>query len=115
MVYSKGQSTMEYAIFFMAIAAVFSAMAIYARRGVQGVVKDFADQIADQQDAEKKLSPVPGTVTMGSSIVTKDKVSLLNSQDGGQVTISSSVTKTSEAGDGDVVTKTHSVAFKGME
>ena len=42
---SKGQSTLEYAVFVTVVAAAISAMAVYVRRAVQANLKAVEDQI----------------------------------------------------------------------
>ena len=42
---SKGQSTLEYAVFVAVVAAALSTMAIYVRRAIQANLKAVEDQI----------------------------------------------------------------------
>lgn len=46
---SKAQSTTEYAILIALVAAALFGMQVYLKRGVQGRIKNLADQISPSQ------------------------------------------------------------------
>lgn len=55
--YSIGQSATEYAVLLALVAASLIAMQVYLKRGIQGRVKDLADQIsAEQYEAGRTVS-----------------------------------------------------------
>jgi len=55
--YSIGQSATEYAVLLALVAAALIAMQVYLKRGIQGRVKDLADQIsAEQYEAGRTVS-----------------------------------------------------------
>jgi hypothetical protein len=45
---SPGQSVSEYIILISIVVAVFTGMQVYLQRGIQGLVKDAADEIGEQ-------------------------------------------------------------------
>lgn len=47
----KGQSTLEYALIIAVVVAGLVAMQIYMKRGVQGKLRESADQIGEQFEA----------------------------------------------------------------
>jgi len=44
----RGQSTLEYAVLIVVIIAALVAMQVYLKRGVQGRMRESADQIGEQ-------------------------------------------------------------------
>lgn len=60
---NKAQSTLEYAVLIACIAAALVAMRIYIKRGIQGRVKDAADQIGEQYSAKTTTSKLTQTIT----------------------------------------------------
>lgn len=44
----RGQSTLEYAVLIVVIIAALIAMQVYLKRGIQGRVRESADQIGEQ-------------------------------------------------------------------
>lgn len=52
----KGQSTLEYAVIIVVVAAALLAMQIYMKRGVQGKMRESADSIGEQFDAVKTVA-----------------------------------------------------------
>lgn len=48
---NKGQSTLEYAVIIVVVAAALLAMQIYMKRGVQGKMRESTDSIGEQFDA----------------------------------------------------------------
>lgn len=44
----KGQSTLEYAVLIVVIIAALVAMQVYLKRGIQGRMRESADQIGEQ-------------------------------------------------------------------
>ena len=44
----RGQSTLEYSLIVAAVVAALIAMQVYLRRGVQGKIKQSADEIGEQ-------------------------------------------------------------------
>jgi len=56
----KAQSLSEYAMILSLIAIIFSAMHLFTKRAIQGVVKYSADQIAFQSDAAEEQDPLKG-------------------------------------------------------
>lgn len=44
----RGQSTLEYAVLIVVIIAALVAMQVYLKRGLQGRMRESADQIGDQ-------------------------------------------------------------------
>lgn len=51
---NKAQVLSEYAIVFAIALGAFFAMQTYAKRGLQAVVKDAADEIGFQEDGDKE-------------------------------------------------------------
>lgn len=49
---SRGQSTLEYAILIVVVIMALIGIQAYLKRGVQGRMRDSADQIGDQFSAE---------------------------------------------------------------
>ena len=49
----RAQTIMEYAIILGFVAVALSAMQVYIRRGIQAGIKVAADELGNQQDAEK--------------------------------------------------------------
>lgn len=47
----KGQSTLEYAMIIVFVVAALLAIQIYMKRGVQGKLRESADQVGEQFDA----------------------------------------------------------------
>jgi len=47
----KGQSTLEYAMIIAVVVGALLAINIYMKRGLQGRLRESADQIGDQFDA----------------------------------------------------------------
>jgi len=45
----RGQTVQEYVVLLAVVAAAFIAMQVYVRRGVQGRLKDMANQINSKQ------------------------------------------------------------------
>ena len=78
----KAQSIQEYVIVFGLVVVALISMQTYMKRGIQGAVKDMADQIGFQDKAEEKSlfwgvhqdNTSPG-ITRRSSGVEADKVS----------------------------------------
>ncbi len=60
--YSRGQSTLEYAIIIAVIVAALVVMQIYIKRGVQGKLRSSTDQIGEQYS--------PGHTTGGYTTTT---------------------------------------------
>ncbi len=54
--FSRGQSMVEYSIIVGLVAAILFTMGPFLRRGINSVVKLTADQIANQQDAEQRVT-----------------------------------------------------------
>ena len=54
----KGQSTLEYAMIIMVIAAGIIAMQVYMKRSVQGKLRESTDSIGKQYSAGKTASLV---------------------------------------------------------
>lgn len=52
----KGQNTLEYVLLITAVVAAFLAIQHYLNRGVQGRVRDAADSIGSQFDAQATVS-----------------------------------------------------------
>jgi len=48
----KGQSILEYAMIIAVVVGALLAMQIYMKRGLQGKLRESADQIGEQFDAE---------------------------------------------------------------
>jgi len=48
---SKGQSTLEYALIVAVVVGALVAMNVYMKRGLQGRLRESADQIGEQFDA----------------------------------------------------------------
>jgi Flp pilus assembly pilin Flp len=46
---SKGQTTLEYAVLLAIVAGALIAMQVYLKRGIQGRIRDMADQISPTQ------------------------------------------------------------------
>lgn len=47
----KAQSTLEYAILIAVVVGALVAIQIYLKRGIQGKMRDSADQVGEQFDA----------------------------------------------------------------
>ncbi len=54
----KGQSTLEYAMIIMVIAAGIIAMQVYMKRGIQGKLRDSTDSIGKQYSAGETTSKI---------------------------------------------------------
>jgi len=66
----KAQSVLEYAIVIFAIIAALLAMQVYIRRGLQGRLRQGADELSVQQYAPKNtVSDI--TITQKSDITTQ--------------------------------------------
>ena len=70
----KGQSTLEYAMIIMVIAAGIIAMQVYMKRGIQGKLRSSTDSIGKQYSAGKTTSLV--TTTKMAESATKDTFGL---------------------------------------
>lgn len=53
----RGQAIAEYAILFGIVTMAILGMQVYAKRGLQASVKQFADQIGPQQDGLVDTNP----------------------------------------------------------
>lgn len=70
-----GQSTAEYAVLLAVIATALFSMQIYMKRGIQGRVKDLADQISATQYERGKTNSSYFTNQSGNTTSTyKDSV-----------------------------------------
>lgn len=56
---SRAQSIAEYALFFSVAVFAVITMSIYIRRGVQGVIKDAADEVGTQEDSLTEVDEDP--------------------------------------------------------
>jgi uncharacterized protein (UPF0333 family) len=53
---TRGQSTLEYVILIGFVVAAIIAMGVYMKRGVQGKLKESADQVGEQYSAGNTTS-----------------------------------------------------------
>ena len=57
----RGQSIAEYLLIFAVVAAAIMAMQVYAKRGIQGIVKTAADQMSPEaNDADGRKAQLLG-------------------------------------------------------
>lgn len=76
LLYSIGQSTLEYALLIAVIAAALITMQVYIKRGIQGRVRDMADQISPNQYERGTTKSEYTTTQSGTSVQTyKDGLS----------------------------------------
>jgi len=64
---NKGQSTLEYTIMIAIVIGALLLMQIYMKRGVQGKVRESADSIGEQFDAQN--TTISSTVTRTAKTV----------------------------------------------
>jgi Flp pilus assembly pilin Flp len=64
-----GQQVVEYAILIGIIAVTLMAMQVFAKRGLQAVIKGSADQIGPQSDSQQPMSS--SAMTSASSTLTE--------------------------------------------
>jgi len=67
---NKAQSTLEYAVLIAVVVGALVAIQVYFKRGVQGKLRDSADQIGEQYSAGKMSSTVKTNQT--GNIVTRE-------------------------------------------
>ena len=63
-----GQSTMEYAVLLAIVAAALIAMNVYVKRGIQGRLRDLADQISPTHYEQGRTESVYNTSQTGTSV-----------------------------------------------
>lgn len=68
---NKGQSTLEYALIVTVVIASLLAINLYMKRGVQGRLKESADEIGKQFDAGGNYSFSWKTASSGQSNTTE--------------------------------------------
>ncbi len=67
---NRGQSSLEFSIVIFAIIAALLAMQVYIRRGIQGRLRQSADELSLQQyEPEHMSSDI--TTTQNSNVTTK--------------------------------------------
>jgi len=59
----KAQSTLEYAMVIACVVGALIAMQIYIKRGIQGKLRDAADEIGEQYSAKTTTSSLTQTIT----------------------------------------------------
>ena len=59
----RGQTTVEYAVFCVALIAALLGMAVYIRRGIAGKLRDTANSIGEQYGPGETTSNLTTTVT----------------------------------------------------
>ncbi len=64
----RAQSTLEYAVMVALIAAALLTMQTYIKRGIQGRLKDTADELGQQYDPGSTTADI--TTTSSSNMVT---------------------------------------------
>ncbi len=69
----KGQSTLEYALIITVVIAALLAINVYMKHGVQGRLKESADDIGQQFDASGNYSSSWKTVSDGKSNTTEER------------------------------------------
>lgn len=74
LLYSIGQSTTEYAVLLAIVATALIAMQVYVKRGIQGRIRDMADQISGTHYERQGTS---------SSYTTTQSGTLLQQYEGG--------------------------------
>lgn len=67
----KGQSTLEYALIITVVIAALLAINVYMKHGVQGRLKESADDIGKQFDAGGNYSSSWKTLSTGQSNTTE--------------------------------------------
>ena len=92
----KGQNVTEYAILFAIVAAVFIGMQTYIKRGIQGSLKFFGDQIGKEEDYINK-DPTKGELTEAKSTDNVEETTKIGYTGGTQTTVTS---QTSTKGEG---------------
>lgn len=80
----KAQSTLEYGVVIAVVVAALVAMQAYVKRGLQGKIKESADQIGEQFSPEH----TSGTITTSTTSESTENVTI-DSQ-GRPVTVSNS-------------------------
>ncbi len=81
---AKAQSTAEYAILLAIVAAAIIAMQVYVRRGIQGRIRDLADQISPEHYEPKQTESSYTTTQDGITVSTYDKGISRTYQDGSE-------------------------------
>lgn len=66
-----GQSTAEYAILLAIVASALIAMQIYLKRGIQGRIRDLADQISPTHYEPKRTESNYTTTNPESKVISK--------------------------------------------
>ncbi len=64
---NKAQTIIEYAVFIVFLVAAIVAMQIYFKRGIQGRIRQSADDIGPQYDPENTISNFQTTRSASSS------------------------------------------------
>lgn len=64
---SLGQSLTEYAVLLAIVAAALLAMQVYVKRGIQGRIRDLADQISPTQYEEGRTDSSYETIQTGKT------------------------------------------------
>ena len=68
----KGQTLQEYVVLLALVAAAFIAMQVYAKRGVQGRLRDLANQISTKQFEPNDTTSNTDISRYGSSTETEN-------------------------------------------
>jgi Flp pilus assembly pilin Flp len=78
----KAQSTVEYAVLIAIVAAAFVGMQIYLKRGIQGRVRDMAEQISSTHYERKNTDSAYTTTQSGTMVTEYDRGIARTYQDG---------------------------------
>ena len=69
----RAQTTVEYAVFAVALSAAFLGMVVYMKRGISGRMRDAADSVGEQYGPGETTSNLTTTVTGTSTTVSEMK------------------------------------------
>lgn len=85
----KGQSTLEYVILIGFVVAAIIAMGVYMKRGIQGKLRESADQVGEQYSAGNTTSKYTTKTSMDQTE---------NMVKGGQTTVDITKNETRKSG-----------------
>jgi len=88
-----GQSTMEYALLIAVVAAALIAMQVYVKRGIQGRIRDLADQISPVQYEQGRTDSAYTTVQGGTVVQSYDSGVSKTYQDGTEGSVPETITR----------------------
>lgn len=76
---SVGQSTTEYAVLLAVVAAALVAMQVYIKRGIQGRIRDLADQITPlSEHYESGQTDTNSITTQSGNVIVQYTAGIVN-------------------------------------